>query len=124
MRAKTPYHQEQWYKVLGEEIVMTKENSRKRFVHLRARSIETKKKKKKIKRFSEDAKDIEQELTNSANMAKFSQPTNFHVWGLPFLNSYILNGYISTYMVSLILSLGPQGLNYLLTNPLKKITNS
>lgn len=42
--SKDPYHQEQWYKVLGEEIVMTKENSRKRFVHLRARSIETKKK--------------------------------------------------------------------------------
>lgn len=71
------YLQERWYKVLGEETVMTGENSRKRYAQLRARSTET-------KWFCHEAEDIEQELTNSANMAKFSQPPIFHILELLF----------------------------------------
>lgn len=105
------YLQEQWYQVLGEETVMTGENSRKRYAQLRARSTET-------KWFCHKAEDIEQKLTiqpiwpNSASLLYFS-----YLGAYIFLNSYILNGYISISMKSLILSFSPQGLQYLPTNP-------
>ena len=38
-----------------------------------------------------------------------------------FLSGYILNDYISTYIIVSILPLGPQNLKYLLTGPLKNI---
>lgn len=39
--------------------------------------------------------------------------------GFVFLNSYIFNGYRNTSTISLILSLGSQGLKYFLSGPLK-----
>lgn len=92
---------------------MAEENSRKRYRQLRARSTET-------KWFCQEAKDTEQELTNTANMAKFSQPPIFHIWEIILLNSYIINGYASISMRSLILSFSLRGLQYLLNNPLEK----
>lgn len=38
----------------------------------------------------------------------------------PFLSGYVLNGYISTYIITLILPLGPQILKYLLSGPFRK----